>query len=59
LRFLDPGRKYTATIYRDKAIDGSDPKSVEIETKPVDSTSVIEVEIPTNGGHAMRIVPAG
>ncbi len=57
LSFLEAGQKYTATIYTDANPDSEDPGPVKIETKPVDSTTVIEVAIPEHGGHAMRIVP--
>ena len=59
LGFLEPGKKYTATIYSDQTPDGSDPHAVKITTLPVDSTTVLPVDIPSNGGHAMRITPAG
>jgi alpha-glucosidase len=57
LGFLEPGKKYTATIYSDQTPDGSDPHAVKITTLPVDSTMVLPVDIPSNGGHAMRITP--
>ena len=55
LAFLTPGKKYTATIYSD-----ADPasKSVKIETRPVDSRTVLKATMPANGGQAVRIVPA-
>ena len=58
LHFLDPGRKYTATIYTDEVADGSQPQAVRIESRPVDAATVLAVDIPTNGGHAVRITPA-
>ena len=57
LDFLERDRKYLATIYTDRNRDGSEPRAVQIETLPVDCTTVLKVAIPTNGGHAMHIVP--
>jgi alpha-glucosidase len=58
LNFLEPGRKYTATIYSDESPDDPASKAVKIETRPVDSKVVVQANIAPNGGHAMRIVPA-
>jgi Glycosyl-hydrolase 97 C-terminal, oligomerisation/Glycoside hydrolase 97 len=57
LDFLERGRKYMATVYTDKAADGNPSRMVKIEAMPVDRTTVLRVAIPTNGGHAMHIVP--
>ena len=57
LSFLEPGRKYLATIYTDAIRDGSQPRAVKIEKLAVDQTTLLPVDIPTNGGHAVRIVP--
>lgn len=57
LSFLEPGKKYTATIYTDADPANETPAPVKIETRAVDSTTVLTVEIPEHGGHAMRIVP--
>jgi alpha-glucosidase len=59
LAFLTTGEKYTATIYSDKDPDDAGSKAVNIETMPVDSTTVLKANIPSNGGHAVKIVPAG
>jgi alpha-glucosidase len=58
LSFLEPGRKYRATIYRDRDPGEPHSKAVKIETITVDSGTVIKADIPPNGGHAMHIVPA-
>jgi len=58
LGFLIPGKKYAATVYADANRKGDDPRNVRIETISVDSTTVLRIAIPSNGGHAMRIVPA-
>ncbi len=57
LAFLAPGEKYTATIYSDRDPDRAGSKAVTIETRAVDSTTVLKVRIPANGGQAIRIVP--
>lgn len=59
LSFLDRGRPYTATIYSDQNPDNPDSKDVKIETRTVDSTTVLQADMPANGGHAVRIVPGG
>jgi alpha-glucosidase len=59
LNFLEPDRKYTATVYSDANRDGSQPRSVKIERLAVDRSTVLTVDIPANGGHAVRIVPVG
>jgi alpha-glucosidase len=56
LSFLKVGAKYLATLYSDG--EGPNSKAVKIETIPVDSTSILKPRIPTNGGQAVRIVPA-
>ena len=57
LDFLDPGRKYTATIYRDGKGAGyaGDPKSVVIDTRPVSRDDVLTLELAPGGGQAIRI----
>jgi alpha-glucosidase len=58
LGFLEPGRKFTATIYSDQNPDNPDSKDVKVETRTVDSTSVLKADLPANGGHVVCIVPA-
>ncbi len=57
LAFLDADKKYQATIYTDADANGSVSRPVKIATRAVDRKTVITVDIPSNGGHAMRIVP--
>ncbi len=57
LDFLDPDRKYTATVYAD------DPKvktrtQVGIKSVAVNSRTVLDVPLLPSGGQAVRIVPA-
>jgi len=56
LTFLDAGRSYVATVYTDKAPDGSDPKGVNITTRTVTSRDVLKVDLAANGGAAVRIL---
>lgn len=56
LDFLDPGRSYTATIYRDA--DGADwqtnPVAYAIETRTVTSADRLTVPLSPGGGLAVR-----
>jgi alpha-glucosidase len=52
LSFLEPGKLYTAQIYG----NGAGKNDVTIETRPVDSRTVIEAKLPAAGGKAIRIV---
>jgi alpha-glucosidase len=56
LDFLDPQRRYLATIYRDGADAGyqGDPASIEIETRLVASTDTLALELAPGGGQAIR-----
>jgi alpha-glucosidase len=57
LTFLTPGQRYQATIYSDQNPDQPQSKDVRVETKLVDSTTMLEADIPANGGQAVRFVP--
>jgi alpha-glucosidase len=56
LDFLDAGRRYRATIYRDGADAGfdGDPASVEIETRQVGNTDTLVLVLAPGGGQAIR-----
>lgn len=58
LRFLRKGKSYTATIYRDA--DDADwltnPETYNIETRSVNSESLIELHLAKGGGAAISIV---
>ncbi len=56
LSFLDEGRRYYATIYRDGKDAGfaGDPASVEIETRAVTRGEVLELRLAPGGGQAIR-----
>ena len=59
LSFLDPNKKYTATIYSDTDPKGAtNSKSLEIKTMPVTSKTVISADMANNGGQAIYIAPA-
>lgn len=58
LAFLEPKRRFTATIYHDEDPDDPASKAVRVDTQLVDSTTVLQAEIPANGGQAIRLVPA-
>jgi alpha-glucosidase len=55
--FLDPGRKYYATIYQDGKGAGfaGDPKSIDIVSRPISSLDSLELKLAPGGGLAMRI----
>ncbi len=70
LRFLTPGRTYTATLYSDptpevearidpnpKGKGNPESKKLAIHTLQVTSKSTLHVDMANNGGHAIRIVP--
>jgi alpha-glucosidase len=56
LEFLDAGRRYVATIYRDGADAGyaANPASVEIETRKVTRDDTLELKLAPGGGQAIR-----
>jgi alpha-glucosidase len=58
LDFLDPNRRYLATIYFD---DPSVATRTHVGSRQisVDASSVLDVEMSAQGGQAMRIVPVG
>jgi alpha-glucosidase len=57
LDFLEPGKAYEATTYRD---DPSVPTRthVRIERRPVDSATTLRADLGPKGGEAIRIAPA-
>jgi alpha-glucosidase len=59
LSFLDPQRKYLATIYRD-ADDANwktEPTKYVIEKREVDSKTVLQLALAPGGGQAIRFTP--
>ena len=60
LSFLTPGRKYVAEIYADGpgANWASNPLSVSISKRNVDSNTSLSVVLAPGGGQAVRITPA-
>jgi alpha-glucosidase len=57
LAFLDAGRRYTATIYRDGRDAGfaGNPASIEIEKRPVSKHDTLTLRLAPGGGVAIRI----
>lgn len=53
LTFLAPGKKFLAKAYSDKP----NAQGVQIEERTVDAQSVLEADIPANGGLAVRLIP--
>lgn len=59
LDFLDAGKKYKATIYRD-ADDAhweTNPEAYKIETMTVDKSSALKLKLAASGGTAISIKP--
>jgi alpha-glucosidase len=59
LSFLEPGAKYTATVYSDRDPDDPASQAVNVETIAVDRATVLKPRMPANGGQAVRIVRSG
>jgi alpha-glucosidase len=57
LKFLAPGKKFTAKIYSDSTAGLAGGDKVQISEQTVDTHSVLEAHIPANGGLAARFVP--
>jgi alpha-glucosidase len=57
LDFLDEGRRYYATIYRDgpKAGYQGDGHDLQIETRPVSKFDHLQLKLAPGGGQAIRI----
>ena len=57
LGFLDEGKKYYATIYRDGRNAGfaGDGQSLEVETRPVSRYDTLQLKLAPGGGQAIRI----
>jgi glucan 1,4-alpha-glucosidase len=57
LDFLDAGRKYEATIYRDAANADweKNPEAYVIEKKRVDNSSVLRLVLAPGGGTAVSV----
>jgi alpha-glucosidase len=56
LDFLDKDRQYTAHIYSDEPAVPT-RTSVKIRRRNVDSSSILKIELPPQGGQAIRIHP--
>jgi hypothetical protein len=60
LNFLDAGKKYVATVYRDadNASWDKNPEAYKIEKFIVDNQSVQSLKLATGGGAAVSLMPA-
>ncbi|HEX9922392.1 MAG TPA: glycoside hydrolase family 97 protein [Anaerolineae bacterium] len=60
LRFLTPGKKYVAEIYRDgeKADWKTNPYHIEIKKVLVDHSTTLRLRLAPGGGQAIRFKPA-
>lgn len=58
LDFLEPGRRYTAQIYRDGDGAGwrADPHAIAIETREVGAGDTLSIAMASGGGQAIRFV---
>ena len=56
LDFLPAGKKFTAKIFADEP-NGTEKPDVKITEQTVDSQSVLNADIPSNGGMAIRLSP--
>lgn len=58
LDFLEPGRRYTAQIYRDGDGAGwrTDPHAIAIESREVGSSDTLSIAMASGGGQAIRFV---
>ncbi|MHC4405105.1 MAG: glycoside hydrolase family 97 protein [Planctomycetota bacterium] len=57
LTFLDPRRKYAAWVHSDGSPGGGNPRHVATRQVPVDSGTILTVDMAANGGQVIRIVP--
>lgn len=57
LSFLDPGKKYTATIYTDGGDKVKTRTHVAIDTKKVKSTDKLTFDLAPRGGVAIKFMP--
>ena len=60
LSFLDKGKKYVATIYKDAADADwkTNPEAYKIEKMIVDNSTVLKLQLAMGGGAAISIIPA-
>lgn len=57
LDFLEPGKRYTATIYSDDPSLGTRTK-VRVDSREVDRSATLRAALPARGGQAIHIAPA-
>jgi len=61
LSFLPNGRQYVADVYADAPTASwrDNPEAITISSRPVNSTTRLQVRLASGGGQAIRIHPAG
>jgi len=61
MTFLDPGKEYVATIYKDPRDGGwkTKPEEVIIETMVFKNGDIYDIVLPSGGGQAIRFSPKG
>lgn len=59
LTFLEPNRKYVATVYSDALDADTNPEHVIVSELEVSSSTALSVAMVGGGGHAVSLKPAG
>ena len=57
LGFLQPGVRYTATIYADAADSAENPEAYRIEERTVTADDTLEIVMAARGGQAVTFIP--
>ena len=57
LGFLQPGVRYTATIYADAADSAANPEAYRIEERTVTAADTLEIVMSARGGQAVTFLP--
>ena len=57
LGFLQPGVRYTATIYADAADSAANPEAYRIEERTVTADDTLEIVMAARGGQAVTFLP--
>ena len=57
LGFLQPGVRYTATIYADAPDSAENPEAYRIEERTVTADDTLEIVMAARGGQAVTFIP--
>jgi alpha-glucosidase len=57
LDFLEPDKKFKASIYSDPSVPSAGSTSVQIDEQPVDSHFTLTANLPANGGEVILLSP--